>query len=49
MKILITGDAGFVGGYFRKALDGHDITGEDIKTGLSKWQDARYFFANDNT
>jgi len=49
MKILITGDAGFVGGYFHKALDGHDIIGVDIKNGLSKWQDARYFFANDNT
>ena len=49
MKILITGDAGFVGGYFRKALDDHDIVGVDLKNGLSKWQDARYFFANDNT
>ena len=45
MKILITGDAGFVGGYFRKALDGHDIVGVDIKNGL----DARKFFAEDNT
>ena len=45
MKILITGDAGFVGGYFRKALDGHDILGVDIKNGL----DARKFFAEDNT
>ena len=45
MKILITGDAGFVGGYFHKALDGHDITGVDIKNGI----DARHFFATDNT
>lgn len=45
MKILITGDAGFVGRYFRKALDGHDIVGVDIKNGL----DARKFFAEDNT
>lgn len=45
MKILITGDAGFVGGYFRKALDGHDIVGVDIRRGL----DARKFFIQDNT
>lgn len=45
MKILITGDAGFVGAYFRKALDGHEIVGVDIKNGL----DARKFFAEDNT
>ena len=45
MKILITGDAGFVGGYFRKVLDGHEIFGVDIKNGL----DARKFFAEDNT
>jgi len=45
MKTLITGDAGFVGGYFHKALDGHDITGVDIKNGI----DARKFFATDET
>lgn len=45
MKVLITGDAGFVGGYFRKALDGHEIIGVDIKNGL----DARRFFAEDQT
>jgi len=45
MKILITGNAGFVGGYFHKALDGHDITGIDIKNGI----DARRFFATDET
>jgi nucleoside-diphosphate-sugar epimerase len=45
MKILITGNAGFVGGYFHKALDGHDIVGVDIKNGI----DARKFFATDET
>ena len=45
MKILITGDAGFVGRYFHKALDGHDITGIDIKNGI----DARKFFTTDET
>lgn len=45
MKILITGDAGFVGGYFKKALVGHEIVGVDIEDGL----DARKFFANDDT
>lgn len=45
MKVLITGDAGFVGGYFRKALDGHEIIGVDIKNGI----DARRFFAEDDT
>lgn len=45
MKVLITGDAGFVGGYFRKSLEGHDIVGVDIKNGL----DARKFFAEDDT
>lgn len=45
MKILITGDAGFVGGYFRKSLEGYDIVGVDIKNGL----DARKFFAEDDT
>jgi nucleoside-diphosphate-sugar epimerase len=45
MKILITGDAGFVGGYFHKELDGHDIVGVDIKNNL----DARTFFAKDDT
>ena len=45
MKILITGDAGFVGTHFRKALSEHEIVGVDIKNGL----DARHFFATDNT
>jgi nucleoside-diphosphate-sugar epimerase len=34
-----------VGGYFHKALDGHDIVGVDIKNGI----DARKFFATDET
>jgi nucleoside-diphosphate-sugar epimerase len=45
MRILITGDAGFVGGYFHKALEGNDIVGVDIKNNL----DARTFFAKDDT
>lgn len=45
MKILITGDAGFVGRAFRRHLDGHDIAGVDIVNGL----DARDFFRTDNT
>ena len=45
MKILITGDAGFVGTHFRNALSEHEIVGVDIKNGL----DARHFFATDNT
>jgi nucleoside-diphosphate-sugar epimerase len=45
MKVLITGDQGFVGREFRQTLDDHDITGVDIKTGL----DARDFFKSDDT
>ena len=45
MKILITGNAGFVGREFMKQLDGHDITGIDIVNGI----DARDFFAKDDT
>lgn len=45
MKILITGNAGFVGREFMKQLDGHDITGIDIVNGI----DAREFFAKDDT
>ena len=45
MKVLVTGDAGFVGTHFKKALSEHEITGVDIKNGL----DARHFFATDNT
>lgn len=40
MKILITGDAGFVGKHFHKKYQEHDITGVDIVNGL----DARDFF-----
>lgn len=47
MKILITGDAGFVGRHFkRKLLNlGHDVIGVDIANGI----DARDFFRNNNT
>jgi len=46
VKILITGDAGFVGREFHRQLDnGNDITCVDIVNGL----DARKFFAEDNT
>jgi nucleoside-diphosphate-sugar epimerase len=47
MKILITGDAGFVGRAFHRALDdkGHQITGIDIANGI----DCRDFFKTDNT
>ena len=45
MKILITGDAGFVGRHFRKAFDGHEIVGVDIVNGI----DARDFFRSDDT
>ena len=47
MKILITGDAGFVGRAFHRALDdkGHDITGIDIVNGI----DCRDFFKKDDT
>jgi nucleoside-diphosphate-sugar epimerase len=45
MRVLITGDAGFVGSYFHKALNEHDITGIDLKNGV----DARKFFATDNS
>jgi len=47
MKILITGDAGFVGTNFKKHLDSkrNSITGIDIKNG----RDVRDFFAKDDT
>ena len=47
MKILITGDAGFVGRHFRKKFEsqGHQIIGVDIVNGI----DARDFFRTDNT
>ena len=47
MKILITGDAGFVGRHFHKAFadGGHEIVGVEIVNGI----DARDFFRTDNT
>jgi nucleoside-diphosphate-sugar epimerase len=47
MKILITGDQGFVGTNFKKFLDGKNnhITGIDLKDG----KDVREFFAKDDT
>ena len=45
MKILITGDKGFVGKYFHKRLDpDHNITGIDIKSDI----DCRDFFKRDD-
>jgi nucleoside-diphosphate-sugar epimerase len=40
MKILITGSEGFVGKYFKKKLEEHDLTCIDIKKGV----DCRAFF-----
>ncbi|CAB4242283.1 WcaG Nucleoside-diphosphate-sugar epimerases [uncultured Caudovirales phage] len=40
MKILITGHKGFVGKYFVKKYEGHDITGIDLADGV----DVRDFF-----
>jgi nucleoside-diphosphate-sugar epimerase len=47
MKILITGDEGFVGRAFHQALDkkNNEVVGFDIKSGI----DARKFFAADDT
>ena len=47
MKILITGDAGFVGRAFHRALakQRHDITGIDLVNG----KEVRHFFATDTT
>lgn len=45
MKILITGYAGFVGGYFTKRLENHDLTLIDIVDG----NDAAEFFRKDDT
>jgi nucleoside-diphosphate-sugar epimerase len=44
MKILITGSEGFVGKYFRKRLDEHDLTLVDIRKGI----DCRDFFKRDD-
>lgn len=42
VKILITGDEGFVGRAFHRRHGDHDITGVDLKSGL----DCRTFFRN---
>ena len=42
VKILITGDEGFVGKAFHRRYSHHDITGVDLKSGL----DCRTFFRN---
>lgn len=49
MKILITGDAGFVGRAFHRYFEGqgHEVVGIDIANPLP--MDARDFFRNDNT
>jgi nucleoside-diphosphate-sugar epimerase len=45
MRVLITGDEGFVGREFRRQLDGHHIVGIDLKSGY----DCRRFFAADES
>ena len=45
MKILITGDAGFVGRHFRAQLEEHDVVGVDIKNKV----DVRDFFKKCDT
>lgn len=46
MRVLITGNEGFVGKYFHKRLGpDHDITGIDIKSGI----DCRDFFKKDDS
>ena len=45
MKILITGHMGFVGKYFMRKYDGHDIVGIDIKEG----NDCRDFFKSNDS
>ena len=45
MKILITGNRGFVGSHFTYALLDHNVTYVDIKDGI----DARDFFRRDDT
>jgi nucleoside-diphosphate-sugar epimerase len=49
MKILITGDNGFVGRHFKRKLIelGHDVVGIDTTNKLP--MDARDFFRKDNT
>lgn len=45
MRILITGGDGFVGRYFRRKYNDHDIVNVDIKSGI----DARDFFKTDRS
>ena len=47
MKVLLTGDAGFVGRHFRRALEdqGDEVFGVDVVNNV----DARDFFRRDNT
>ena len=45
MRVLITGDEGFVGREFRRQLDGHNIFGIDLKSNY----DCRKFFAVDHS
>jgi nucleoside-diphosphate-sugar epimerase len=47
MKVLITGDQGFIGSHFAAHLSGHDITRVDIAG--SPAIDARDFFRKDDT
>ena len=49
MKILITGDAGFVGRHFRQKFEsqGHEVVGIDIANSLP--MDARDFFRKNNS
>lgn len=44
MKVLITGDAGFIGTHIKKRYDSKDVTNVDIVRGT----DARDFFREDN-
>jgi nucleoside-diphosphate-sugar epimerase len=45
VRVLITGDEGFVGREFRRQLDGHNIFGIDLKSNY----DCRKFFAVDHS
>jgi len=47
VKVLITGSEGFVARYFRRALEGHDLTLVDVRARPSV--DARDFFRRDDT
>jgi len=49
MKILITGNKGFVGSHFQRYLldQGHEIFGVDIKDSHERYHDCRDFFRHD--